>query len=62
MRYPAGAGISQFLDIGIGLPTANNTHEAGATEYIDSNLRDAQTILGQVARFFDGTDLGGQGW
>src|SRR5437764_13961493 len=28
VRYLAGtAGIRQFLDIGTGLPTANNTHE-----------------------------------
>src|SRR5205085_8442970 len=28
VRYLAGeAGIKQFLDIGTGLPTANNTHE-----------------------------------
>ena len=25
--WPAEAGIRQFLDIGTGLPTANNTHE-----------------------------------
>jgi hypothetical protein len=28
VRYLAGiAGIRQFLDIGTGIPTANNTHE-----------------------------------
>ncbi|HEY3880340.1 MAG TPA: SAM-dependent methyltransferase [Trebonia sp.] len=27
VRYLAGSGIRQFLDIGTGLPTANNTHE-----------------------------------
>ena len=27
VRHLAGAGIRQFLDIGTGLPTANNTHE-----------------------------------
>ena len=27
VRYLAGAGIRQFLDIGTGLPTADNTHE-----------------------------------
>jgi O-methyltransferase involved in polyketide biosynthesis len=27
VEYLAGAGIRQFLDIGTGLPTANNTHE-----------------------------------
>ena len=27
-RYMAGLGIRQFIDIGSGLPTQNNTHEA----------------------------------
>src|SRR4029079_11338562 len=27
VRYMAEAGIRQFLDIGTGIPTANNTHE-----------------------------------
>ncbi|MEH1017683.1 SAM-dependent methyltransferase [Micromonospora sp. CPCC 206060] len=72
------AGIRQFLDIGTGIPTADNTHEvaqsiapesrvvyvdndpivlaharalltsspAGATAYIDADLRDVDTILG----------------
>lgn len=72
------AGIRQFLDIGTGIPTANNTHEVaqsiapesrvvyvdndpivlaharalltsspeGATAYIDADLRDVDTILG----------------
>ncbi len=71
------AGIRQFLDIGTGIPSANNTHEvaqsvmprsrivyvdndpvvlaharalltssaAGATDYIDADLRDTATIL-----------------
>ncbi|MEV1317331.1 SAM-dependent methyltransferase [Micromonospora arborensis] len=71
------AGVRQFLDIGTGIPTANNTHEvaqaiepesrvvyvdndpivlaharallssstAGATAYIDADLRDPQRIL-----------------
>ncbi|GGO19890.1 hypothetical protein GCM10011576_36570 [Micromonospora parathelypteridis] len=76
--YLAGeAGIRQFLDIGTGIPTANNTHEvaqavapetrvvyvdndpivlaharalltsssAGATAYIDADLRDPERIL-----------------
>jgi S-adenosyl methyltransferase len=79
------AGIRQFLDIGTGIPTANNTHEVaqavapesrivyvdndpivlaharalltgstqGATDYIDSDLRDTQTILAQAARILD---------
>src|SRR4051812_29557414 len=73
------AGIRQFLDIGTGLPTADNTHEvaqriepsarvvyidndplvlaharalltsdpAGATAYLDADLRDADAILAQ---------------
>ncbi|MEV8630615.1 SAM-dependent methyltransferase [Streptosporangium sp. NPDC051023] len=82
VRYLAGeAGIRQFLDIGTGLPSVDNTHEVaqrvapeshivyvdndplvlaharallvstpeGATEYIDSDLRDPDRIL-QAAR------------
>ena len=79
------AGIRQFLDIGTGIPTANNTHEvaqradpsacvvyvnndpivliharallashpAGATDYIDADLRDIGTILATAARTLD---------
>jgi S-adenosyl methyltransferase len=86
VRYLAAeAGIRQFLDIGTGIPTANNTHEVaqavapqarvayvdndpvvlaharallttaseGATSYIDSDLRDTHTILGQAAKTLD---------
>ena len=74
----ADAGMRQFLDIGTGLPTADNTHEVaqriapdcrvlyvdndplvmsharamltsrpgGATDYIEADLRDPQSILG----------------
>jgi hypothetical protein len=81
----AEAGIRQFLDIGTGIPAANNTHEvaqsaardcrvvyvdhdpvvlaharalltssaAGATDYIDADLRDPDTILAQAARTLD---------
>ncbi len=81
----AEAGIRQFLDIGTGIPTANNTHEvaqraapgarvvyvdndpivlaharalltghpAGATDYIDADLRDTGTILDAAARTLD---------
>ena len=78
MRYLAGrGGVRQFLDIGTGMPTADNTHEVaqrvapdsrivyvdndpivlaharalltsspeGATDYIDADLRDPDTIL-----------------
>jgi trans-aconitate methyltransferase len=83
----ADAGIRQFLDIGTGLPTANNTHEvaqrvapearvvyvdhdpivlaharalltgspAGATDYIDGDLRDTGQVLAQAARTLDFT-------
>ena len=86
VRYLAGeAGIRQFLDIGTGLPTADNTHEVaqrvapdarivyvdndplvlvharalltstpeGATDYIDADLRDPETILAAAARTLD---------
>ena len=88
VEYLAGeAGIRQFLDIGTGLPTANNTHQVaqavapecrivyvdndpivlvharalltstpeGATDYIDADLRDPDTILQQAARTLDFT-------
>ncbi len=86
VRYLAGeAGVRQFLDIGTGLPTADNTHEVaqqvapdarivyvdndplvlaharallttspeGATDYIDADLRDSDTILREAARTLD---------
>jgi O-methyltransferase involved in polyketide biosynthesis len=86
VRYLAGeAGVVQFLDIGTGLPTANNTHEVaqsvapearivyvdydplvlvharalltsgpdGATDYIDADLRDPETILREAGRTLD---------
>jgi hypothetical protein len=78
-------GIRQFLDIGTGIPTANNTHEvaqsvapesrivyvdndpivlaharalltsdpAGATDYIDADLRDTSTILQRAGQRLD---------
>jgi hypothetical protein len=81
----AEAGVRQFLDIGTGIPTANNTHEVaqsaapdcrvvyvdydpivlaharallvgspeGATDYIDADLRDPQTILSLAGRTLD---------
>jgi O-methyltransferase involved in polyketide biosynthesis len=88
VEYLAGeAGIRQFLDIGTGLPTANNTHQVaqavapecrivyvdndpivltharalltstpeGATDYLDADLRDPDTILQQAARTLDFT-------
>ncbi|HZG04498.1 MAG TPA: SAM-dependent methyltransferase [Streptomyces sp.] len=86
VRYLAGeAGIRQFLDLGTGLPTADNTHQVaqrvapecrivyvdhdplvlaharalltstpeGATDYIDADLRQPDTILAQAARTLD---------
>ena len=39
VRYLAGeAGIRQFLDIGTGLPTANNTHEVAQSVAPDSKI------------------------
>ncbi len=88
VRYLAGeAGVRQFLDVGTGLPTANNTHEVaqsvapasrivyvdydplvlvharalltsgpeGATDYIDADLRDTETILREAGRTLDFT-------
>jgi S-adenosyl methyltransferase len=81
----AEAGIRQFLDIGTGIPSANNTHEvaqsvapesrivyvdndpvvltharalltsdpAGATDYIDADLREPEQILAGAAQFLD---------
>jgi SAM-dependent methyltransferase len=55
VRFLVGAGIRQFLDIGTGLPAADNTHEVAqraAPEsrivYVDSDpivLRHAQALL-----------------
>jgi O-methyltransferase involved in polyketide biosynthesis len=86
VAYLAGeAGVVQFLDIGTGLPTANNTHEVaqsvapesrivyvdydplvlvharalltsgpeGATDYIDADLRDTETIMREAGRTLD---------
>jgi hypothetical protein len=86
VRYLAGeAGIRQFLDIGTGLPTVDNTHEvaqrvapearvvyvdndplvlahahalltstdAGATAYIDADVRDPDAIVREAAGTLD---------
>ena len=88
VTYLAGeVGIRQFLDIGTGLPTANNTHEVaqrvapesrivyvdndplvlaharalltsspeGATDYLDADLHDPETILREATRTLDFT-------
>jgi hypothetical protein len=81
----AEAGMRQFLDIGTGLPSANNTHEvaqsiapdsriayvdndpvvlvhaeallvsndAGATGYVEADLRDPGRILRETAKLLD---------
>ncbi|HEX4656454.1 MAG TPA: SAM-dependent methyltransferase, partial [Streptosporangiaceae bacterium] len=81
----AEAGIRQFLDIGTGIPSVNNTHEvaqsvapesrvvyvdndpivlaharalldsdpAGATDYLDADLRDPRKILDGAAHLLD---------
>jgi hypothetical protein len=79
------SGVRQFLDVGTGLPSADNTHEvaqraapdsrvvyvdndplvmvharalltgtgAGATEYIEADLREPERILREAARTLD---------
>jgi SAM-dependent methyltransferase len=85
VHYLAEAGIRQFLDIGTGIPSANNTHEvaqrgapgsrvvyvdndpivlaharallvgdpAGATDFLDADLRDTAQILEHAAGVLD---------
>jgi hypothetical protein len=85
VRFLVGVGVRQFLDIGTGLPTADNTHEVaqraapeskivyvdndplvltharalltstpeGATDYIDANLHDPDTILARARATLD---------
>ncbi|MDK1471870.1 SAM-dependent methyltransferase [Streptomyces sp. 549] len=86
VRHLAGeVGVRQFLDIGTGLPTVENTHEIaqrvapqarivyadndpmvlaharalltstpeGLTRYIDSDLREPETILAAAREFLD---------
>ncbi|MFE3518111.1 SAM-dependent methyltransferase [Streptomyces sp. NPDC059166] len=86
VRHLAGdVGIGQFLDIGTGLPTADNTHEVaqhtapdarvvyvdndpivlahsrslltstpeGATEYVEADAREPETILRAAGRTLD---------
>ena len=86
VRYLAGeAGIRQFLDLGTGLPTAQNTHQvaqsvapdarivyvdndpmvlafaralltgspAGATAYVEADVRDADKVLAAAAEILD---------
>ena len=88
VRYLAtDAGIRQFLDVGTGLPTVNNTHQVaqqvapesrvvyvdndplvlvharalltsspeGATDYIEADARDVDTILSGAAATLDFT-------
>jgi S-adenosyl methyltransferase len=85
VHYLAEAGIRQFLDIGTGIPSANNTHEvaqrvapgsrvvyvdndpivlaharallvgdpAGATDFLDADLRDTAQIVEHAAGVLD---------
>ena len=67
----ADAGIRQFLDIGTGLPSANNTHEVAQRAAPDSRIvyvdNDPSTRMGrtravprsypEVLRFFDGLEM-----
>jgi S-adenosyl methyltransferase len=85
VHYLAEAGVRQFLDIGTGIPSANNTHEvaqrvapgsrvvyvdndpivlsharallvgdpAGATDFLDADLRDTAKILEHAAGVLD---------
>lgn len=38
MRYLSGQGVTQFLDLGSGIPTAGNVHELAAAENPDSRV------------------------
>jgi hypothetical protein len=86
IRFVAGeAGVRQFLDVGTGLPTADNTHQVaqrvapesrvvyvdndplvlaharalltsspqGATNYVDADMREPETILREAAKWLD---------
>jgi len=86
VRYLAGeAGVRQFLDVGTGLPTVDNTHEVaqrvapdarivyvdndplvlvharalltstheGATDYVEADLHDPESILKAAAKTLD---------
>lgn len=85
VRYLADVGIRQFLDLGAGLPTDDNTHQVaqaidstsrvvyvdhdpmvllhvrtlldstaqGATDYIDADMRDVDTVLETASRTLD---------
>ncbi|MET9339817.1 MULTISPECIES: SAM-dependent methyltransferase [unclassified Nonomuraea] len=85
VRHLVDAGIRQFLDVGTGVPTADNTHQVaqraapesrivyvdndpivlaharallystpeGATDYLDADLRDPETILRGAAKTLD---------
>src|SRR5918992_311171 len=61
VRYVATEeGIRQFLDIGTGLPTMDNTHNVaqraapeGVTMYVEADLRRPDVILAEAARTLD---------
>ena len=53
VRYLAGeAGIRQFLDIGTGLPTANNTHEVAQAS---ASPEEAAAIAAAIEQFLRDT-------
>jgi hypothetical protein len=69
VRYLAGeAGIRQFLDIGTGIPTANNTHQVAQSVapgcrvvYVDNDpvvLSHARALMGGASDYID-ADLRG---
>ena len=43
------AGIRQFLDIGTGLPTADNTHEVAPSGLLDSSVRACASTSGSLS-------------
>ena len=49
----AEAGLRQFLDIGTGIPAADNTHEVAQRVATPQTLRTRE----QAARFFAGLEL-----
>ncbi|AGZ41639.1 SAM-dependent methyltransferase [Actinoplanes friuliensis] len=61
VRVLVGAGIRQFLDIGTGLPTANNTHEVAQALAPDSRIVYADNdpmVLAYARALLTSTDEG----
>jgi S-adenosyl methyltransferase len=62
VRFLAGeAGIRQFLDIGTGIPTENNTHQVAQAAAPESRIvyvdNDPMVLSHARALFFDGLEL-----